>query len=290
MRRLRHDARPRRDTRALRYRPPRRPHRRAGPRRARGGRGGSDAGLPVPGPAPDPDAHAGVRLDLRAGRAAPRGGRHDPAARARRPARPARRGGPRLPLQRRRGRGGERLGARARRHAEPRGPRLIRGDRARSGPGHLPGPRGDHQSASLVRRDPDRGRARDPRAPRAAARPLHARRGDRVHQSRPRRGVPRRPRHRGLPGALPGQEGARLGGHGRALPAGQHHAHLRDGRGGLLRLGDLLERLLLGRGRARHGDAPEQHAGRAGPEPARVPQAPTRRARAEHDGPHGGAA
>ena len=47
----------------------------------------------------------------------------------------------RLPLQRRRGRGGERLGARARRHAQPRGPRLVRGDRARAGARDLRGAR-----------------------------------------------------------------------------------------------------------------------------------------------------
>ena len=143
----------------------------------------------------------------------------DSAPRARRPARPARRRGSRVPLQRRRGRRGERLGARARRHAEPRRPELVRGDRARAGPGDLPGPRGDHESAALVRRDPDRGRARDPRATGAAARPVRDRRGDRVHQPRPRRGVPRGPGHRGLPGALPRQEGARLRGHRRALAA-----------------------------------------------------------------------
>ena len=130
VRRLRHDARPGRDPRALRQRAARRPHRRAGPRRARGDRGGPDAGVPVRGAASDPHAHAGVRRDLRAGGAAPARGRHHPAARARRPARPARRGGSRVPLRRRRGHLGQRLGARARRHAQPRGPELVRGDRA----------------------------------------------------------------------------------------------------------------------------------------------------------------
>ena len=91
-------------------------------------------------------------------------------------------------------------------------------------------------------------------------------------------------RHRGLPGALPGQEGARHRGDGGALAPRQHDSYLGDGRRGCLRVGDLLERLVLWGGRARHRHAPEQHAGRAGPEPARVPPAPARRARAEHDG------
>ena len=168
VRRLRHHARPGGDAGALRQRAPRRPHRRAGPRGARRRRGRADAGVPVRGPAADPHLHAGVRRDLRAGGPAARGGRHDPAARARRPARPARRGGPGLPLRRRRGRSGERLGARARRHAEPRGPQLVRGDRARARARDLPGARGDHEPAAVLRRDPDRGRARDPRAPRPA--------------------------------------------------------------------------------------------------------------------------
>ena len=38
-----------------------------------------------------------------------------------------------------------------------------------------------------------------------------------------------------------------------------------------------------GRGRARHRDAPEQHARRGGPEPARLPPPRAGRARAEHD-------
>ena len=73
VRRLRHDARPRRDPRALRQRAARRPHRRARAGRARGGRGRADAGVPVRGPAPDPHARTpGVRRDLRAGGEAPR--------------------------------------------------------------------------------------------------------------------------------------------------------------------------------------------------------------------------
>ena len=245
MRRLWHHAWPRRDPRALRHRAARRPHGRARPGRARGDRGRSAAGVPVRGPASDPHADARVRLDLRAGGAAPRGGRHRSAARAGRPARPARSGGPFVPLQRRRGRGGERLGARARWHAQPRGPQLVRGDRARAGACDLRGARGDHQPAALVRRDPDRGRARNPRATRAPARPVRDRRGDRIHQPRAGRGVPRGTRHRGLPGALPGQEGARHRGHGGALAPGQHDSYLGDGCRGRLRVGDLLERLVL---------------------------------------------
>ena len=102
----------------------------------------------------------GVRRHLRAGGAATARGRHDPASRAGRPARPPRRGGSGVPLQRRRGHRGQRLGARARRRSEPRRSELVRGDRARARAGHLPGPRGDHQPAAVVRGDPDRGRAR----------------------------------------------------------------------------------------------------------------------------------
>ena len=97
-------------------------------------------------------------------------GRHDPAAGARGPARAPRRGGPRLPLLGRRGRGRLGLGARARRPAHPRGPRRLRGDRAPAGGRDLPRARGAHQPAAVVGRDPDRGRARHPRAARAAAR------------------------------------------------------------------------------------------------------------------------
>ena len=195
-----------------------RPHRRARSRRARGDRGRPDAGVPVRGAAPDP--HARRRS------APPSTRRRDGSSARATPIRLPELGdlldrlgaeGPGVPLQRRRGRLGERLGARARWHAEPRGPELVRGDRARAGARDLPGPRGDHEPAAVVRRDPDRGRARDPRATRAAARPVRDRRGDRVHQPRPGRGVPRGPGHRGLPGALPRQEGARLRGHRRAL-------------------------------------------------------------------------
>ena len=96
----------------------------------------------------------------------------------------------------------------------------------------LPRPRGAHEPAALLGRDPDRGRARHPRAARPAARPVRDRRGDRVDEPRARRGVPRRPRDRGLPGALPRQAGARHGGHRGALAAREHHAHLGDGRRG----------------------------------------------------------
>ena len=74
------------------------------------------------------------------------------------------------------------------------------------------------------------------------------------------------------------------------VAARQHDPHLRDGRRRRLRVGHLLERLVLGRGRARHRDAPQQHARRAGPQPARVPPPRAGGARAEHDGADGGAA
>ena len=104
-----------------------------------------------------------------------------------------------------------------------------------------------------------------------------------------RRGVPRGARDRGLPRAVPGEAGARHGGDRGALAARQHHAHLGDGRRGRVRVGHVLERLVLGRGGARHRHAPEQHAGRAGPEPARLPPPRAGRAGAEHDGADRGA-
>ena len=65
--------------------------------------------------------------------------------------------------------------------------RLIRADRASAGARDLPGARGDHEPAALIRRDPDRGRARDPRAARATARPVGDRRGDRGDEPGARR-------------------------------------------------------------------------------------------------------
>ena len=116
--------------------------------------------------APDLHLDAGVRGDLRARRPAARRGRHDPAAGARRPARPARRGGPGFLY------GGdvaaavsdwvlERGGMLSREDLA-----LVRGDRARARARDLPRPRGAHEPAAVVGRDPDRGRARDPRAAR----------------------------------------------------------------------------------------------------------------------------
>ena len=82
LRRLRHHARARARARALRRRVARRAHRSGGARRARGRRGGADAGLPVHGARADPALLAGMRCDLRARRAAAARGRHDPAARS----------------------------------------------------------------------------------------------------------------------------------------------------------------------------------------------------------------
>ena len=219
VRRLRDHARAGPGARALRQLLARRAHRAARGRRPRGGRGGADAGLPVHGARADLPLHARVLGALRAGRAA--------AARGR---------AVRLPelgdLLERLGAEGpaflyegdvaaavSELGARARRPAHARGPGRLRGDRARARARDLPGPRGAHQPAALVRRDPDRRRARDPRAARAPARPGRDRRGDRLHQPRARRGVPRRAGHRGLPGALPRQGRARRRGHRGALAA-----------------------------------------------------------------------
>ena len=70
----------------------------------------------------------------------------------------------------------------------------------------------------------------------------------------------------------------------------QHHARVGHGRGGGLRLGHVLERVVLGRRRPGHRRASQQHARRGRPEPARVPPPFPGRAGAEHDGPDRGAA
>ena len=81
----------------------------------------------------------------------------------------------------------------------------------------------------------------------------------------------------GLPRAIPGEGGDRVGGRRAALAARLHHARGGARRGRRLRQRDLLERLLLRCDRARHRHPPEQHARRAGPEPAAATTA-TRRA------------
>ncbi len=140
---------------------------------------------------------------------------------------------------------------------------------------------GGHQSATVGRRDPDRPRA------------LAARRRAR----RPRRGAGGRD-----DGANPGRAHARVprgprrsrSSCGRFLarrsPLGSTtHVAVLD-RDGLGVLGHVLERLVLGRGRARHRRSPEQHARRAGPQPARLPPPSAGAAAAEHDVADRGAA
>ena len=70
----------------------------------------------------------------------------------------------------------------------------------------------------------------------------------------------------------------------RSGPARLDHPHRRARPRGMGVLGDLLERRGLGDRRPRHRGAPEQHARRAGPQPARLPPPSARPAAAEHDG------
>ena len=230
LRGLRHHGRPGRGAVALRHHAALRSHRGPGRRRAPGGGGRAHAGPAVQGAGADRALHTRVRGDLRPRGQHPPCGRHDPASRAGRPAGPPRRRGPGLPLRGRARRPHHGLGARARRAADVRGPAPLPGGGAQPGAGELPRPRGAHQSAALLRRHPDRGRARHPRAARPAARRGGGGRGDRLHQPRPRRRLPRRPGQPRLPGGVSGSGGARHGGHGGALPAREHHPHLGDGR------------------------------------------------------------
>ena len=83
-------------------------------------------------------------------------------------------------------------------------------------------------------------------------------------------------------------EGLERGGLSRALPrhaAGGDDAHLGARRRGLRVQRHLHQRRGLGRGRAGHGDAPQQRDGRGGPEPARLSPPSRGTAHAEHDGP-----
>ena len=83
-----------------------------------------------------------------------------------------------------------------------RGPRRLRADRARAGPRPVPRPRGAHQPAALVGRDPDRVRARPARPGRALGHRGDGR-GDGGGAGGAHRGVPRRPLRAGLRRAFP---------------------------------------------------------------------------------------
>ncbi len=139
-------------------------------------------------------------------------------------------------------------------HPGTRGPRRLRGDRAGAGAGALPRRRGADQPATVGGRHADRPLARRAGAARSTERPRATGRRDGR-----RRGVPREP--------------ARL-----------DHPHLGDRRGRDVRRGDLLERLRLRRAGAGDRGDPQQHAGRGGPQPARLPHDPGGGAGAFDDG------
>src|SRR5918992_1090968 len=129
------------------------------------------------------------------------------------------------------------------------------------------------EGPGFLGRHPDRRRAGHPRADGEPRRRGDRGRGDRLDQPGPRRGLPRGVGHRGLPGAVPGRRRPRHRRRRGALEARLDHASRGDGRGGLVRVDHLLERLRVRGGGARHRPAPEQHARRAGLEPARLPPA-----------------
>ena len=227
----------------------------------------------------DPRGHrardAGVRGAVRARRRLLRAGDADPPARARRRARAAR--VPRAPPRS--------TPATSRRRSSTGWPSaagmLTRGSRRlprsstalRCAP--LPRPRGADQPAAVGRRDPDRARAGAARCRRRAARPSSG--WSRRWSARRTSARPSSSRASTTPSSCSGFLRRRR-------PARVDHPHrgARPRRLGML--GDVLQRLLLGRDRPRHRRAPQQHARRAGPQPARLSPPSGRPADAEHDG------
>ena len=119
-------------------------------------------------------------------------------------------------------------------------------------------------------RDPDRGRARHPGAPGASrtgpdviAEVIAS--TNRARDEEFLAGLARR-----ATSSLPGKDALdNVATEVRSRLGNTTHISVMDADGACV--GHLLERVLLGRGRARHRDAPQQHARRAGPQPTRVP-------------------
>ena len=155
------------------------------------------------------------------------------------------------------------LGARARRDADARGPRRVRGDRPRPDPRPLPRPRGADEPAAERGRRADRLRARAAGARRRPARRGRAGGRDGGRAGRAHRRLPRGPRRARLPGSL------------HVLAARLDHPHLGDGRRRLGVQRHHHQRRGLGDRRARHRHPRQQHARRAGPL-ARAAGSPTR--------------
>ena len=128
------------------------------------------------------------------------------------------------------------------------------------------------------RADPDRRRAGHPRAagPTRATRPSVAE-VIATHQPRARRGVPRRAwRSEGfLERFLAADALDTVAGEVRSRLGNTTHISVLDAEGDCATR-HLLQRLVLGRGRARHRHAPQQHARRGGPQPVRLPPPPGR--------------
>ena len=205
------------------------------------------------------------------GGAAAARGRALPLPRARRHDRAPRRRGRGAVLQRRHRRRGRRLGRRGRRRADRRGPAPLRGDRARAADGPLPRPRRADEPAAVGRRHPAR------RCRCGCSTRRRRRRRSRSSCARWRRRSPRARRSSSRGSAT------RLRGAPARLAHGLDDAHLGRRRRRPRVLGDVHERRGLGRRRARHRHPPQQHHGRGGPQPARLPPRAARAADAVDD-------
>ena len=148
--------------------------------RPRGRRADAPAGAPARDPRPDPPSHRRGAPPLQpAGRLAAAAGRRPAPPGPRGHARADRRGGRGRALPGRARRGGRAHGRRGRRPPHGRRPGRVRGDLARAGARAVPRLRGDLEPTAVVGRDPDRLRARAPRA--------HRRGGPRVGRRDPAR-------------------------------------------------------------------------------------------------------
>ena len=209
-------------------------------------------------PRPDPHQHRGGRRDLRPRRTAARA----PVTASDSPTSATRSSGSartvRAVLRRRHRRRDQRLGAGARRDPRPRRPRRLCAGCPRAGRGGLSRQAGADQPAALSRRRPDRLRPRAPLTTREQRR-RGARRGDGSRSAGADRGVRRLAGRRRLRREIPRR------------PARLDHPHHRRRRRGDVCQRHLLERHRLGDDRSRHRRPRQQHARRAGPEPARLP-------------------
>ena len=153
-----------------------------------------------------------------------------------------------------------------------RGPRRLRGDRARPVRARYRGRDVFDEPAAVGGRDPDRLRAC---AARARRRPAAGRRWSRRWSGAQAERTPE---------FLDGLSEAGSLERFLRLAPGLDHAHLgRSTRDGRACARHLLQRRGLGRRGARHGPPPQQHDGRGGPQPTRLRGQPAGAPRAQHD-------